>query len=650
MALDVGTQGPDGRCPIPQYVDDGAFEPGRCAPTWRGPRRSASRARGPGADPRLDVRTRRRSRRWPTRPPAPSASGSAARCSSRRCTAPSTWPRASPRSTSSAAAGSRSVSAPAAAPDVRGVRGRSRHLRGPLQRGPALDAALWTEPTVDFDGRFWQLTGRRMEPKPFQKPDPPIWFGGSHPGRAAARRAPRRRVLRRRSSTTAEFVEQVGRARRARGAGRDPAGFRIAKRVYLAVDDDAERARRAGGRGLARLYGDVRAPDLTPVAVTGPPDVCASGLREVADAGAELILLNPLFDEAEQMERLAAEEVPLVAEWAVREASMRHHRLIGFPARREEEAIPALLRRSATPTGASRHQRNPGWSTSSRQCLGFPLPGAVARRREVAAVVGGAGGPHVESHRGARGQRAGRLDRGHDAGRHARSRNGSDLCGQLGAARRARGALVHRSTDQGLRARRRRSRPCRCRGRRGGGRRRRRSRIAGRTVTRSGRDQDERDESGEGGDGADEPSRPAPLRGAAARRAGDHAARHDVGRRDVRVSAPPAGRRAAGRPCRLLPTGAAGVPVTRPADMRTVGGEPVVARRRNSWAKASASAGRSAGSLARAFPITVRTPPGTVAGSGSGARCVCARASVAGSAKRVMRKRPSISSGKRIGT
>jgi hypothetical protein len=34
------------------------------------------------------------------------------------------------------------------------------------------------------------------------------------------------------------------------------------------------------------------------------------GLREVAQAGAELILLNPAFDEAEQMERLVAEVMP----------------------------------------------------------------------------------------------------------------------------------------------------------------------------------------------------------------------------------------------------------------------------------------------------------------------------------------------------
>jgi hypothetical protein len=46
------------------------------------------------------------------------------------------------------------------------------------------------------------------------------------------------------------------------------------------------------------------------VAVYGPPEACAKGLGQVAEAGAELILLNPLFDNAEQMERLAAEVVP----------------------------------------------------------------------------------------------------------------------------------------------------------------------------------------------------------------------------------------------------------------------------------------------------------------------------------------------------
>jgi alkanesulfonate monooxygenase SsuD/methylene tetrahydromethanopterin reductase-like flavin-dependent oxidoreductase (luciferase family) len=92
---------------------------------------------------------------------------------------------------------------------------------------------------------------------------------------------------------------------------RDPGSFRIAKRVYIAVDDDAQRARQRMAAGLIRIYGDF-GHQLEPVAVTGPPDACASGLREVVEAGAEMILLNTVFDEAEQMERLAAEVITQV--------------------------------------------------------------------------------------------------------------------------------------------------------------------------------------------------------------------------------------------------------------------------------------------------------------------------------------------------
>ena len=53
--------------------------------------------------------------------------------------------------------------------------------------GLALMKALWTESRVTFDGEFWQLKDAAMEPKPVQKPFPPIWFGGMAP--AALRRA-----------------------------------------------------------------------------------------------------------------------------------------------------------------------------------------------------------------------------------------------------------------------------------------------------------------------------------------------------------------------------------------------------------------------------------------------------------------------------
>jgi F420-dependent oxidoreductase-like protein len=38
--------------------------------------------------------------------------------------------------------------------------------------------AMWTEPDVSYDGRFFQMDGAQCDPKPVQSPHPPIWIGG----------------------------------------------------------------------------------------------------------------------------------------------------------------------------------------------------------------------------------------------------------------------------------------------------------------------------------------------------------------------------------------------------------------------------------------------------------------------------------------
>jgi probable F420-dependent oxidoreductase len=177
-----------------------------------------------------------------------------------------------------------------------------------FNEGIALMKACWTESEINFDGRFWQLEGASMEPKPAQRPHPPIWVGGNAP--AALRRAVRigDGFFGAGSQTTAQFAEQVGVVRDEIAATcKDADSFQIAKRVYVHVDDDRDRALEQVDAALAHHYGR---GGLSPVAVYGPPAACAEGLREVVDAGAELILLNPLVDEAQQMERLAAEVIP----------------------------------------------------------------------------------------------------------------------------------------------------------------------------------------------------------------------------------------------------------------------------------------------------------------------------------------------------
>src|ERR1700759_2158035 len=53
------------------------------------------------------------------------------------------------------------------------------HLISRFTEGIEIMRALWTQPEVTFDGRFYQLREATMEPKPVQKPTPPIWLGGA---------------------------------------------------------------------------------------------------------------------------------------------------------------------------------------------------------------------------------------------------------------------------------------------------------------------------------------------------------------------------------------------------------------------------------------------------------------------------------------
>jgi len=39
--------------------------------------------------------------------------------------------------------------------------------------------ALWTQPVATFNGKYYQIKEAVMEPKPVQKPHPPIWIGGN---------------------------------------------------------------------------------------------------------------------------------------------------------------------------------------------------------------------------------------------------------------------------------------------------------------------------------------------------------------------------------------------------------------------------------------------------------------------------------------
>jgi probable F420-dependent oxidoreductase len=169
--------------------------------------------------------------------------------------------------------------------------------------------ALWTQSRAQMSGTFWQFQNVAMEPKPVQKPHPPIWFG--------ARQAPAlQRAVRHGdgwmgagSSSTADFLEQYGLLRRFLDeAKRDPATFAVSKRIYLAVDNDRSRAERRLREWFGMRY---RSADRgSQCGIWGSAAACTEKLAAIVRAGAQHLLLNPMFDDLEHLELLAQEVIP----------------------------------------------------------------------------------------------------------------------------------------------------------------------------------------------------------------------------------------------------------------------------------------------------------------------------------------------------
>jgi probable F420-dependent oxidoreductase len=176
-----------------------------------------------------------------------------------------------------------------------GLRPEGRVAR--FRENLAIMKRLWSEEKVTLDGRFSQLEDIPMEPKPVQKPHPPIWFGGH--AEAALRRAVELGdgYIGAGSTPMKAFLENIKQL---------PPEFPKAKRLYLALGDNLPRLREWFGA----FYGRPEMADQ--VAVWGSPRQIADGIARLNDAGVNHVLLNPVFDEEAQMERLCQDVLPLV--------------------------------------------------------------------------------------------------------------------------------------------------------------------------------------------------------------------------------------------------------------------------------------------------------------------------------------------------
>ncbi len=168
----------------------------------------------------------------------------------------------------------------------------------------ALIKALWTEPKVTHRGRFYQLDDATMMLKPVQKPHPPIWMGVGHPNALRRTAAIADGWMGSGGSTIAAFSRAVPLLRAALAeAGRDPDGFPISKRIFVAVDERADVARRELHRWFCEVYRDPPGTDAS--GIHGTPEQVRERLEQVAAMGANHLLLNPVSGYTEQVAALA---------------------------------------------------------------------------------------------------------------------------------------------------------------------------------------------------------------------------------------------------------------------------------------------------------------------------------------------------------
>jgi alkanesulfonate monooxygenase SsuD/methylene tetrahydromethanopterin reductase-like flavin-dependent oxidoreductase (luciferase family) len=163
--------------------------------------------------------------------------------------------------------------------------------------------SLWSRDKTTHHGRFYNVDDARIGVRPVQAALP-IWMGVGHPD--AIRRAGTLADgwMGAGGSTTQEFSRSVPLLKQAlEQAGRDPAVFPISKRIFIAVDDNPEKARSELHRWYTEVYHNPEGTDTS--GVHGTREQVRERLESMIGMGANHLLLNPVSNHVEQLEALA---------------------------------------------------------------------------------------------------------------------------------------------------------------------------------------------------------------------------------------------------------------------------------------------------------------------------------------------------------
>ena len=151
---------------------------------------------------------------------------------------------------------------------------------------------LWRDTPASFQGRFTQFEGVSIDPKPVQKPGPPIWIGGRSD--AALTRAGRQGDGWVSYVVQAErYAQSVDKIRAAAAAGRSLDSFAFAHLGFITVGRDCESAKAVWVQALTKRYAQDFEPLARKYGIIGTPEQCAEQLARFEAAGCNYIDRQP---------------------------------------------------------------------------------------------------------------------------------------------------------------------------------------------------------------------------------------------------------------------------------------------------------------------------------------------------------------------
>jgi len=179
----------------------------------------------------------------------------------------------------------------------------------------AIDAVrtLWRDTPATVKGRFTRFEAVSIDPKPVQRPGPPIWIGGRSD--AALARAGRQGdgwvsyVVQ--PERYAQSLEKIRSA--AQHAGRKLEHFVAAHLAFITVGRDYETAKAEWAKFLTKRYAQDFEPLAKKYGIIGTPEQCAEQLEKFRAAGCNYVIANAIGEperEREQLERIATDIVP----------------------------------------------------------------------------------------------------------------------------------------------------------------------------------------------------------------------------------------------------------------------------------------------------------------------------------------------------